>query len=75
VDFSTAIEIGFGLYFTAVVVYAGIMGIYGVIPFLMLFQAGFLYTGLSSFAQEAKRFLLASPLSSLARPRLSRSVD
>ena len=78
VDFSTAIEIGFGIYFTAVVLYAWRMGIYGVIPFLFLFQAGFLYTGLSSFAQEAKRIRLAfalSRFSPFSRPRLSRSLD
>jgi cellulose synthase/poly-beta-1,6-N-acetylglucosamine synthase-like glycosyltransferase len=78
IDFSTIVEIGFGAYFTAVVWYAWSMGIYAVIPFLILFQAGFLFTGLSSFAQEAKRFRRAFSLPRFllfGRSRLSRSLE
>jgi cellulose synthase/poly-beta-1,6-N-acetylglucosamine synthase-like glycosyltransferase len=50
----TLVEIAFGLYFTYVVFFAFDMGIYAVIPFLMLFQLGFLYTGLWSLAQGLK---------------------
>ena len=34
-----------GLYFTVTVFYALANGIYGTLPFLVLFQVGFLYTG------------------------------
>src|SRR5215213_3084113 len=37
------IELGLGLYFTATVFYALGNGLYATIPFLMLFQIGFLY--------------------------------
>lgn len=47
-------EVGLSIYFTYVVYYAWDMGVYGVIPFLCLFQFGFLYTGLSSLAQGLK---------------------
>jgi hypothetical protein len=46
------IELALGLYFTATVFYALANGIYGTIPFLMLFQIGFLYTGLLSIMQQ-----------------------
>ena len=46
------IEIGLGLYFTATVFYALANGIYGTVPFLVLFQIGFLYTGLLSIIQQ-----------------------
>jgi cellulose synthase/poly-beta-1,6-N-acetylglucosamine synthase-like glycosyltransferase len=47
-----AIELTLGLYFTATVFYALANGIYGTVPFLMLFQIGFLYTGLLSIMQQ-----------------------
>jgi hypothetical protein len=46
------IELVLGLYFTATVFYALINQIYGTLPFLMLFQIGFLYTGLLSIFQR-----------------------
>ncbi len=46
------IELALGLYFTATVYYALINQIYGTLPFLMLFQVGFLYTGLLSILQQ-----------------------
>jgi cellulose synthase/poly-beta-1,6-N-acetylglucosamine synthase-like glycosyltransferase len=46
------IELGLGLYFTATVFYALTNGIYGTVPFLMLFQVGFLYVGLLSILQQ-----------------------
>ena len=60
---------------TGVCLYAWNLGIYGVIPFLMLFQCGYLYTGLWSLAQGLKRFSLPNPLPrlfELTRLRLSR---
>jgi len=47
------IELGLGLYFTATVFYALANGIYGTLPFLVLFQVGFLYTGLVSLVQQS----------------------
>jgi len=47
------IEVALGLYFTGTVYYALDHGIYGTLPFLMLFQFGFLYTGLMSIFQTA----------------------
>jgi cellulose synthase/poly-beta-1,6-N-acetylglucosamine synthase-like glycosyltransferase len=46
------IELALGLYFTATVFYALANQIYGTLPFLMLFQIGFLYTGLVSLVQQ-----------------------
>ena len=46
------IELALGLYFTGTVFYALVNGIYGTLPFLMLFQVGFLYTGLLSILQQ-----------------------
>jgi hypothetical protein len=45
------IELALGLYFTGTVYYALANQIYGTLPFLMLFQIGFLYTGLLSILQ------------------------
>jgi hypothetical protein len=46
------LELGLGLYFTATVFYALANGIYGTVPFLVMFQFGFLYTGLLSVVQQ-----------------------
>jgi cellulose synthase/poly-beta-1,6-N-acetylglucosamine synthase-like glycosyltransferase len=46
------IELSLGFYFTFTVFYALSNGIYGTLPFLMLFQTGFLYTGLLSIVQQ-----------------------
>lgn len=46
------IEVGLGIYFTATVYYALANQIYGTVPFLVLFQVGFLYTGLLSIFQQ-----------------------
>jgi cellulose synthase/poly-beta-1,6-N-acetylglucosamine synthase-like glycosyltransferase len=61
ISFVTILEITFGLYFTFVTFYAWNLGIYGVIPFLMLFQWGYLYTGLWALAQSLKRSSLRIP--------------
>jgi hypothetical protein len=57
------IEVGLGLYFTATVFYALANGIYATLPFLMLFQIGFLYTGLLSILQQFtdENVMLKSP--------------
>jgi len=46
------IETVLGLYFTSAVFYALYYGIFGSLPFLMLFQFGYLYMGLSSLYQQ-----------------------
>jgi hypothetical protein len=46
------IETALGLYFTSAVIYALYNGIFGSLPFLMLFQFGYLYLGLSSIYQQ-----------------------
>jgi cellulose synthase/poly-beta-1,6-N-acetylglucosamine synthase-like glycosyltransferase len=46
------IELLLGLYFTSTVFYAIANQIYGTLPFLVLFQVGFLYTGLVSVVQQ-----------------------
>jgi len=46
------VELALGLYFTATVFYALANGIYGTLPFLVLFQIGFLYTGVVSIVQQ-----------------------
>jgi cellulose synthase/poly-beta-1,6-N-acetylglucosamine synthase-like glycosyltransferase len=74
----TLVEITLGIYFTGILLYAWDLGIYGVIPFLMLFQFGYLYTGLWSLVQGFKGANLSEPLMRLfafARPRFSRSLD
>jgi len=53
------LEIGLGLYFTWMNYYALTMGIYGIMPFLCLFQFGYLYTGLGSLIQGLKRMKLS----------------
>ena len=46
------IELALGLYFTWTVFYALANQIYGTVPFLLLFQIGFLYTGVMSIVQQ-----------------------
>ena len=46
------LELALGLYFTGTVFYALANQIYASLPFLVLFQAGFLYTGLLSIVQQ-----------------------
>jgi cellulose synthase/poly-beta-1,6-N-acetylglucosamine synthase-like glycosyltransferase len=48
------VEIAFGLYFTFVNLYAWNLGIYGVMPFLCLFQFGYFYAGLGSLLQGVR---------------------
>jgi len=49
------VELALGLYFTVGVVYATASGLFAPLPFLMLFQAGFLYTGLQSIFQQSSK--------------------
>jgi len=52
VGVQSIIELALGLYFTFTVFYALANQIYGTLPFLMLFQIGFLYIGLLSILQQ-----------------------
>jgi cellulose synthase/poly-beta-1,6-N-acetylglucosamine synthase-like glycosyltransferase len=56
------IELTLGLYFTATVFYALATGIYGTLPFLVLFQLGFLYTGLLSLIQQFAGEVVLKPM-------------
>ena len=49
------VEVGLGLYFTAGIVYAVSHGLLMTLPFLVLFQSGFLYTGLKSLLQQVSK--------------------
>ena len=46
-------ELALGVYFTVGIIYAVSSGLLAPLPFLMLFQAGFLYTGLQSLLQQS----------------------
>lgn len=48
-------EVGLGLYFTAGIIYAVSHGLLITLPFLILFQSGFLYTGLKSLLQQVSK--------------------
>ena len=52
IGIQSLIEVALGVYFTGTVFYALAHGIYATVPFLMLFQVGFLYTGLLSILQQ-----------------------
>jgi cellulose synthase/poly-beta-1,6-N-acetylglucosamine synthase-like glycosyltransferase len=52
VQIQPLIELALGLYFTWTVFYALASQIYATVPFLVLFQIGFLYTGLVSLVQQ-----------------------
>jgi len=49
------IELALGLYFTAMAVYAATAGIFGTLPFILIFQAGYLYAALLSLFQGLGR--------------------
>jgi cellulose synthase/poly-beta-1,6-N-acetylglucosamine synthase-like glycosyltransferase len=50
-DLLSLVEIGFGMYFTVAIGYALAQRIFGTLPFLVLFQVGFFYTGFWSSLQ------------------------
>ncbi len=58
IGFVAVLEIFFGIYFTLANIYAWQLAIYGIMPFLLLFQFGYLYTGLWALAQSLKRLNL-----------------
>jgi hypothetical protein len=54
------IELSFGIYFTFVAYYAATHGIYGTLPFIVLFQIGYLYTASLSLFESYLRPFFAS---------------
>ena len=52
VNFVPFVELGLGVYFTYMALYAATNGIFGTLPFIILFQFGFLYTGVLSLSQN-----------------------
>lgn len=73
IGFINLLEIALGLYFTYIIIYSWNLAIYGIIPFLMLFQFGYLYTGFWALAQSFKRSSLwtaVDRLQSSLRPSL-----
>jgi cellulose synthase/poly-beta-1,6-N-acetylglucosamine synthase-like glycosyltransferase len=54
-SFVPFVELLLGLYFTAMAVYAAAYGIWGTLPFILIFQAGFLYAALLSLFQNVGR--------------------
>ncbi len=55
VNFVPFVELALGVYFTMMAVYAVVNGIFGTLPFIFLFQGGFLYAGLLSLFQNSVR--------------------
>jgi hypothetical protein len=55
------IELSFALYFTGALWFAIDKRIYTSLPFIMLFQLGFLYVGVSSLLQGRLRLSEAAP--------------
>jgi len=54
-SFVPFVELLLGLYFTAMAVYAAAYGILGTLPFILIFQAGFLYAAGLSLFQDVGR--------------------
>jgi len=51
VNFVPFIELALGMYFTYMALYAAAYGIFGTLPFILLFQFGFLYAAIMSLFQ------------------------
>ncbi len=61
------IELLFGIYFTITVIVSIQRGIYLTIPFLLIFQFGYLYMALLSFSEDLKLFFLKKKNLKLAK--------
>ena len=55
------VELAIGLYFTAAVLIAFQLRLWPALPFLVLYQAGYLYSGLLSFGQRHAGSRVAAP--------------
>ncbi|HEX9637237.1 MAG TPA: cellulose synthase family protein [Acidobacteriota bacterium] len=56
IDPLVLIELALGVYFTVTLYYAIVSGLYFSIPFIILFQVGFLYTAMLSLLQQGHRW-------------------
>lgn len=56
------LELALAFYFTAMAIYAVTYGLWGSVPFILIFQAGYLYTALLSLIQGFERFIPARPV-------------
>jgi hypothetical protein len=54
-SFVPYLELLLGIYFTVTAWYAASNGIFGTLPFILLFQAGFLYAAALSLFQNVDR--------------------
>jgi cellulose synthase/poly-beta-1,6-N-acetylglucosamine synthase-like glycosyltransferase len=52
VNFVPFLEIALGAYFTIMAYYAAVNGIFGTLPFILLFMSGYLYAGILSLFQN-----------------------
>jgi hypothetical protein len=52
VSFVPFVAVALGVYFTFMALYAAASGIFGTLPFILIFQFGFLYTGVLSLSQN-----------------------
>jgi cellulose synthase/poly-beta-1,6-N-acetylglucosamine synthase-like glycosyltransferase len=52
------VELLLGLYFSAMAYYAAVNGIFGTLPFILLFQFGFLYASALSLLQDSGKLTL-----------------
>ena len=60
--FGPFVELVLGLYFTAMAVYAAAYGIWGTLPFIVIFQVGFLYAAGMSLFQNVGRLEIPAEL-------------
>jgi cellulose synthase/poly-beta-1,6-N-acetylglucosamine synthase-like glycosyltransferase len=61
-SFGPFVELVLGVYFTAMAVYAVACGIWGTLPFIVIFQAGFLYAAGMSLFQNVGRLEMPAEL-------------
>ncbi len=69
------VEIAFGIYFSAALWFAFDAKIYTSIPYLFLFQVGFLYVGVSSLLQGWFKIRRRREAGRLAEPRGRRAAE
>jgi cellulose synthase/poly-beta-1,6-N-acetylglucosamine synthase-like glycosyltransferase len=69
-----ALELLFALYFTGALWFAWDKQIYGSLPFIVLFQVGFLYVGLSSLLQGKLKVAEAAPAAVVATEQARRAA-
>ena len=68
------LELSFALYFTGALWFAFDKRIYTSVPFILLFQLGFLYVGVSSLLQGRLRFSESAPAAVVAEEQTRRAA-